>query len=130
MQSPSALQFFPLASLPPQVWAAVSQIRPPAQSALELQLVLHDVASAQTNPPGHAAGIAVGHAALDPLHDFADVNVLPEQDCARHCALEVAHAPDVQVPVRPQGVVATQSRSAVPLGSFVHVPTLPGTLHA
>lgn len=130
MQSPSAVQFFPLASLPPQVCAAVSQIRPPAQSEFKVQLALQKVASAQTKPPGHAVGVAAGHAAVGPLQDFADVNVLPEHDCARHCAVEVAHAPDVHVPVTPQGVAAPHCGSAVPLGSFVHVPTLAGTLHA
>lgn len=108
----------------------MSQIKPPAQSKLEVQLVLHDIASAQMNPPAQAAGVAAGHPAVDPLQDFADVNVLPEQDCGKHCTVEVEQAPDVHAPVRPQGDVATQSGSTVVLGTLVHVPTLPFTLQA
>jgi hypothetical protein len=74
----------PLASLFPQVPPGKHVTPVPAQSVAEAQLVLHDVASWQMNPPAQAMGAPAGHVADVPLHVRAAVSVLPEHAGPTH----------------------------------------------
>ena len=104
------------------------------QSASVVQVVL------QAFPPQTYGlqGIPIATAQLPlPLQVDGGVNVEPLQVCAPHDVFVSAcwHVPlPVQLPVFPQGMLAETGHlpwgSAPPDGILVHMPALPGTLHA
>lgn len=105
-----------------------------AQSPSLEQADRHDAPTlAHLSPFGHGVLVPGGQVLATPLHELALVRVLTTHVVIEHMAVDVAQTPLLHWPVVPQGAVVAHPGWGAGGGlpeRFVHVPTLPVTLHA